>query len=337
MMTHTHCIANDDDGTAPYIEAAAVAHRFADPQRDGDEVHQQGGPQAEWYGHRHLVEYQIDDLLVAKKTLTEIEAQRAAEAHAVQMQEIQLQMQAQHIQARDNDPNRVNERRNGPNPNIGGNNPVFNDSIRPQPFDDGDDLPSYLVRFERIAELSNWPPETWVIKLGSLLKGKALNFYVGFPPEITREYQLLKTNLLMAFKCTDGEYRRKFRNARLGPNETYVQFVMNLGRTLDYWLDSMSVPKYDDAVQDFMIAYQFLSSVPPEVRVFIKERSVHTSSDMAKAADLYANAHNTYPKDKSSSPRKQKPKTNNFQYKSDIYLSNTSHLVCLMADQVYAW
>ena len=45
-------------------------------------------------------------------------------------------------------------------------------------FEDGkDDMDSYLNRFERIADVNQWPHEEWAANLSALLSGRALDAY----------------------------------------------------------------------------------------------------------------------------------------------------------------
>lgn len=45
-------------------------------------------------------------------------------------------------------------------------------------FEDGkDEMDSYLRRFERYAELQQWPKTSWAMSLSALLKGRALDVY----------------------------------------------------------------------------------------------------------------------------------------------------------------
>ena len=43
-------------------------------------------------------------------------------------------------------------------------------------FKDGDDIVSFIIRFERIAALLKLTPESYAVRTGSLLSGKALKF-----------------------------------------------------------------------------------------------------------------------------------------------------------------
>ena len=59
------------------------------------------------------------------------------------------------------------------------------DFTKPQSFKDGEDITAYFIRFERIAEMLQWTPDTWAIKIATLLQGQALEIYfsldVTFP------------------------------------------------------------------------------------------------------------------------------------------------------------
>ena len=47
--------------------------------------------------------------------------------------------------------------------------------LKMPPFDEKDDMDSYLHRFERYAVLQGWSKDVWAIYLAALLKGKALD------------------------------------------------------------------------------------------------------------------------------------------------------------------
>ena len=68
-------IADDDDAGGPDIEIGAVLHRLADAERNRDEIGDEGEPQAERDRHRHLLDHQVDDRLVAEIALAEIEGE----------------------------------------------------------------------------------------------------------------------------------------------------------------------------------------------------------------------------------------------------------------------
>ena len=58
--------------------------------------------------------------------------------------------------------------------------------------DDKDDMDNYLNRFERIAEVNQWPREEWAANLSALLTGRALDAYSRLDRQESSEYNRLK-------------------------------------------------------------------------------------------------------------------------------------------------
>lgn len=59
-------------------------------------------------------------------------------------------------------------------------------------YHDSEDIALHLIRFERVADLLNIKKESYAVRLGSLLTGKAVDVYTSLSPEITKDYDLLK-------------------------------------------------------------------------------------------------------------------------------------------------
>ena len=91
-------------------------------------------------------------------------------------------------------------------------------------YQDGEDIATYLTRFERVAELLQLDVGTYDVRLGCLLTGKAAELYVSLSPEITCDYQELKRSLLAGFQKTSDGYRLDFRNAKIREGENYTVF-----------------------------------------------------------------------------------------------------------------
>ena len=132
--------------------------------------------------------------------------------------------------------------------------------------------------------------------LGSLLTGKALKNFAALAPEITDNYDSLKSALLTGFSKTPETYREEFRSVRLGPNETNQQFAVQLGGLFDYWTDSRSVLRNYDNLREFIIVDQLLSTVPPLLRIHIKEQDKYLLGDVVRIADSWMATHRAYPK-----------------------------------------
>ena len=176
-------------------------------------------------------------------------------------------------------------------------------------FQDKDDITSYLIRFERIAGLLRIDRNSYAVRLGTLLTGRALRIFAALSPEITDDYDSLKKALLTGFNKTPDTYREEFRSMRIGPNETYQQFAIQLGRALDFWLESRQVTQDVESVKQFFLVDQFLCGVPPPLRQFIKEQDGHTLPDVVKLADNWSVAHKAYPTEKKPSVPNYSPQS----------------------------
>ena len=172
-------------------------------------------------------------------------------------------------------------------------------------FKDGEDITSYFIRFERIASLLGIKDDQYAIILGGLLTGKAVDIYTSLPPNVTSDYQLLKKALLRGYSKTPASYRSDFRNAKIKAGETYNQFSIHLGRLFDFWVDACNVSKDYNSLRDFMLYDQLMSSVPPDLRVYVKEQNVSTLTEAVTLADNWASAHNSYPKTNSGDKGKR--------------------------------
>jgi len=161
-------------------------------------------------------------------------------------------------------------------------------------FKTDDDMANYLVRFERVAQLLGIDKSTYAVRIGSLLSGKAVDVYASLTPEITADYDRLKSALLNAFSKTTDGYRFEFKTAKVTSTETYEQFACQLGRKLDFWLKSAGCTETFESLRNFLIVDQFMSSVSPELRLFIKERNLKSIAEVTSAADCWSSARKSY-------------------------------------------
>ena len=72
-------------------------------------------------------------------------------------------------------------------------------------------------------------------------------------PEITDDYQSLKSALLSGFNKITDSYCDDFKAARIGSGETYQQFIAQLGCLFDHSLDSRGIPKSFEDLREFLI------------------------------------------------------------------------------------
>ena len=176
--------------------------------------------------------------------------------------------------------------------------PVVDPVSRPKLplLQDGEDINSYLNRFERVAELLNVRQDSYAVRLGSLLTGKAAELYTSLSADVTKDYDLLRKALLTGFNKTPDGYRAEFRNAKISSGETFQQFSSHLTRLFQAWLEASEIGNTFADLKEFMILDQFLSSLHPDLRTFLKERRPTALKDAIKLADDWTSAHPTLPR-----------------------------------------
>nr|XP_034306936.1 uncharacterized protein LOC105346079 isoform X3 [Crassostrea gigas] len=161
-------------------------------------------------------------------------------------------------------------------------------------FEDGkDEMDSYLRRFERYAELQQWPKTSWAISLSALLKGRALDVYALLTKEDALDYDKLKLTLLQRYELTEDGFKRKFRSAKPDVGETFVQYSVRMSSYLQRWLNMAHIAETYEALFDLVLRDQFLNVCNRDLILFLKERTPKSIQDMAQLADQYREARMT--------------------------------------------
>ncbi|PVD19123.1 hypothetical protein C0Q70_21685 [Pomacea canaliculata] len=158
------------------------------------------------------------------------------------------------------------------------------------PFDEKEDLETYLCRFERWAKLQQWDLSTWAVRLGVLLRGKASEVYIGLSDSDAEDYQKLKTALLARFRLTAESYRRKLRASRREGGETFRQYVARIRLYLARWIELAGKAATFEGMQDLVLMKQLLDSVPLDLATFIRERTPKDVDDAATLAQQLTEA-----------------------------------------------
>ena len=156
-----------------------------------------------------------------------------------------------------------------------------------------DDLDTYLTRFERLARVQKWEEDTWGIRLGTLLRGKALEVYNGLVDDEATSYEALTNALRAHFRLTPERYREKLRNSKRLEGETFQQFVVRLETFLKRWLTLSEKKETFEDLKDLILREQLMSVVPADLATFIRERNPATIQDAAGLAQHYVEARKT--------------------------------------------
>ena len=140
------------------------------------------------------------------------------------------------------------------------------------PFDERDDMGSYLHRFERYAVLQGWTRSDWAVYLSALLKGKALDVYARLPLEQSQDYGKLKEALLQRYALTEEGYKQRFYESKPERGEAPQQFITRLESYFERWIELAKVEKRYDGVRDLMVKERFLAICHKPLELFLRER-----------------------------------------------------------------
>ena len=151
-------------------------------------------------------------------------------------------------------------------------------------------MDSYLSRFEKYATANELKKSVWAAYLSALLKGRALDVYDRLSVDDAADHEKLKEALLKNFDMTERGFRKKFRYERPEKSETFIQFSSRLRSYLNKWLKMAKIEESYEAVCDFFARDQFLDSCSRELYVHLKPKSFKNLKEMAKEADLFAEA-----------------------------------------------
>jgi len=159
------------------------------------------------------------------------------------------------------------------------------------PFDERDDMGSYLHRFERYAEIERWKKDDWAVYLSALLKGKALDVYARLPPEHAQDYEVLKQALLKRYALTEEGHQQKFYQSKPEHGESPQQFIVRLNSYFLRWVELAKVEPTFDGIRRMIVKERYLTTCHKAMELFLRKRSVHDLEELGKLAKQYEDAH----------------------------------------------
>ena len=159
------------------------------------------------------------------------------------------------------------------------------------PFDERDDMGSYIHRFERYAVLQRWKNEDWAVYLAALLKGRALDVYARLAPSQASDYDVLKQALLRRYALTEEGYKQKFYESKPEKGESPQQFIVRLEDYFLRWVELSKVDQTFDGIKELLVKERYLATCPKTLELFLRERAVTSLEELGKIAEQYEDAH----------------------------------------------
>ena len=160
------------------------------------------------------------------------------------------------------------------------------------PYEEGQNMDSFIIRFERIAKISNVPKSTWGTHISSLLRGTALETYGRLNEEDAQDYDKIKLALLERYNLTADGFRSKFRDSRPEQGEKFSQFRTRIIGYFEKWLELAGKnSKNVEDVKDILLKEQLTNVCSHALQVFLKERQPTSADKVVEFAEMFVEAH----------------------------------------------
>ena len=153
------------------------------------------------------------------------------------------------------------------------------------------EVDKYFANFEKVADSLNWPKESWVLLLQSVLVGKAQEIYGSLSVEQSSNYEHVKEAILKAYELVPEAYRQKFRNYLKYDTKTHVEFAREKENLFNRWCHSKEIGQDFKKLKQMVLLEEFKDKVRPDIRSHLDEQKVEELEKAAIMADDYALTH----------------------------------------------
>ena len=281
-----HCVENDiidEVEEKPIVETAEVVKLKLEFQREERRLAReeaQRARDAEKAAREEARELRLAELKVARelrelelkaeqeKALLEAEKEAAAREHELKMASLGKQSPSDKASVFD---------------------PARNIRLVP-PFQEKE-VDKYFAHFEKVADSLNWPKESWVLLLQSVLVGKAQEIYGSLSVEQSSNYEHVKEAILKAYELVPEAYRQKFRNYLKYDSKTHVEFAREKENLFNRWCHSKEIGQDFKKLKQMVLLEEFKDKVRPDIRSHLDEQKVEELEKAAIMADDYALTH----------------------------------------------
>ena len=128
------------------------------------------------------------------------------------------------------------------------------------------EVDKYFAHFEKVADSLNWPKESWVLLLQSVLVGKAQEIYGSLSVEQSSNYEHVKEAILKAYELVPEAYRQKFRNYLKYDSKTHVEFTREKVNLFNRWCHSKKIGQDFKKLKQMVLLEEFKDKVRPDIR-----------------------------------------------------------------------
>ena len=285
-----HCVENDiidEVEEKPIVETGEVVKLKLEFQREERRLAReeaQRARDAEKAAHEEARELRLAELKEARE-LRELEL-KAEQEKALLAAEIEAKKEAA---AREHELKMASLGKQSPSDKASAFDPARNIRLVP-PFQEKE-VDKYFAHFEKVADSLNWPKESWVLLLQSVLVGKAQEIYGSLSVEQSSNYEHVKEAILKAYELVPEAYRQKFRNYLKYDSKTHVEFAREKENLFNRWCHSKEIGQDFKKLKQMFLLEEFKDKVRPDIRSHLDEQKVEELEKAAIMADDYALTH----------------------------------------------
>ena len=152
------------------------------------------------------------------------------------------------------------------------------------------EVDKYFAHFEKVADSLNWPKESWLLLLQSVLVGKAQEIYGSLSVEQSSKYEHVKEAILKAYELVPKAYRQKFRNYLKYDSKIHFEFAREKENLFNRWCHSKEIGQEFKKLKQMVLLEEFKDKLQPDIRCHLVEQKVELEK-AAVMADDYALTH----------------------------------------------
>ena len=157
-------------------------------------------------------------------------------------------------------------------------------SIKPEPYDEGEDWEEYISHFEICAELGKWHETDKVLALAAALRGPARTFYISLGQGKKRNYAALTQRLGLRFGSTRQQNRwlSRLEMRKRKPGESVAVLADDLRQ-----MSQRAYVDLDARAQEVLALNQLYKSVTPEVKYQCTNQGCETVAEAVEVIERY--------------------------------------------------
>ncbi|XP_061582743.1 zinc finger protein 213-like [Cololabis saira] len=138
-----------------------------------------------------------------------------------------------------------------------------------QKMTEADDPLAFLDTFEAVAEACDWPGAEWAVRLLPLLSGEAQMAALALPAAARATYGQVRRAVMDRLGRSPEDYRRRFRELKLGPTDRPYTFAHQLHDAAVRWLRPGETEGEKRVVQQIVLE-QFVQGLPTRTAAWVR-------------------------------------------------------------------